>query len=249
MKQPSRWLFGTHVVEESLSSDSVEVREVWIQRDRGKNSAELARHAKEKKIRVRWVIRRELDKLASGESHQGLAVLVAAPGSDDLDEFLAAMSESARSKLVLVALDQIQDPQNVGAIARSALCLGASALLVPDRHSAGASQGALTASAGALQKIQIFQVGNLAQTLMRLKEAGFWVYGADMEGKASWEVCFNRPLVLVIGSEGSGMRPLVRSHCDEVASIPQATGGVSSLNASAAAAILLYEARRQVHGP
>ncbi|HAH07052.1 MAG TPA: 23S rRNA (guanosine(2251)-2'-O)-methyltransferase RlmB [Elusimicrobia bacterium] len=247
MKQPSRWLFGTHVVEETLNSGQMEPREVWIQRDRGRNSAELAKTAKGKGIHVRWVTRRELDKLASGESHQGLAVRVDAPGSDDFEEFLAALPEPVRAQTVLVALDQVQDPQNVGAIARSALCLGAGALLVPDRRSAGASQGALSASAGALSKIPVFQVGNLAQTLTSLKEAGFWIYGADMEGTTSWDVRFNRPMVLVIGSEGAGMRPLVRSRCDEVASIPQAPGGVQSLNASAAAAILLYEASRQAH--
>ena len=121
-------------------------------------------------------------------------------------------------------------------------------MLVPDRHSAGPSQGALSASAGALQKIPVFQVGNLAQTLRRLKETGFWIYGGDMVGKPCWEVSFNRPFILIIGSESAGMRPLVREQCDEVAAISQVPGGVASLNASAAAAVLLYEAARQAKG-
>jgi len=248
MKTPARWLFGAHVVEETLSSGRVKSLELWIQRDRGKNSSELARLAKDKGLGVRWVGRRDLDRLSAGEPHQGLAILVAAPGAEDFEEFLSSMPAHERSKAVLIALDQVQDPQNVGAIARSALCLGAAAMLVPDRRSAGASQGALSASAGALQKIAVFQVGNLAQTLRSLKESGFWIYGADMDGKPCWDVRFNKPFVLVVGSEGAGMRPLVRAQCDEVAAIGQAPGGVSSLNAAAAAAVLLYEAVRQTRG-
>ncbi|MFA6091437.1 MAG: 23S rRNA (guanosine(2251)-2'-O)-methyltransferase RlmB [Elusimicrobiota bacterium] len=249
MKQATRWLYGTHVVEESLSSEHNRVHELWIQRDRGRDSEELSRKARAMGAKVRWVTRKDLDRLSTGGPHQGLAVRVEAPDSGDLEAFLANLSEKERRDLILVALDQIQDPQNVGAIARSAVCLGASALLVPDRRSAGLSPGASRASAGALQKVPLFQVGNLAQTLRRLKEAGFWIYGADMSGKPAWEVSFNRPFVLVVGSEQSGMRPLVQSHCDELAAIPQVSaGGVDSINASAAAAVLLYEAFRQAHG-
>ncbi|MBI5244474.1 MAG: 23S rRNA (guanosine(2251)-2'-O)-methyltransferase RlmB [Elusimicrobia bacterium] len=246
MKNPTRWLFGAHVVEETLGSERVKALELWIQRDRGKNSADLARVAREKGVRVRWALKRDLDRLCGGESHQGLAIMIVAPGAGDFEEFLSAMPEGERAQAVLVALDQIQDPQNLGAIARSALCLGASALLVLDRRSASVSQGAVSASAGALQKISVFQIGNLAQTLRQLKELGFWIYGADMDGRPSWEVRFNRPFVLVVGSEGAGMRPLVRAQCDEVAAIRQAQGAVASLNAAAAAAVLLYEAARQL---
>lgn len=247
MRQPVRWLYGTHVVEETLGSDRETVRELWIQRDRGKNSEDLARKARALGARVKWVSRRDLDKLSAGIPHQGLAVQTEAPGGEDLEAFLSGLDDKQRARTVLVALDQIQDPQNVGAIARSALCLGVSAILAPDRHTAGVGPGAARASAGALQKIPVYQVGNLAQTLRRLKEAGFWIYGGDMAGKAAWEVSFNTPFVLVVGSEGAGMRPLVQSMCDEVVAIPQDPGGVSSLNASAAAAVLLYEAYRQAH--
>jgi 23S rRNA (guanosine2251-2'-O)-methyltransferase len=247
MRKPSRWVHGTHVVEETLSSGTARVLELWIQRDRGKNSEDLARKARGLGIKARWVSRKDLDRVSQGGSHQGLAAMIAAPDSGDLEDFLSALGPR-RSQAVLVALDQVQDPQNVGAVARSALCLGACALLVPDRRSAGLSQGSLSASAGALQKIPVFQVGNLAQTLRELKNAGFWIYGADAGGVPSWDVRFNRPFVLVVGSEGEGMRPLVRESCHEVASVAQAPGGVSSLNASVAAAVLLYEAARQARG-
>ncbi len=248
MKTPWRWLYGSHVVEESLGSSTMRVLELWIQRDRGGDSENLARSARGRGVRVSWVSRRDLDRLSAGESHQGLAVKVVGQDSGDLDDLLASLPESKRSKTVLVALDQVQDPQNVGAIARSAACLGCSAILVPDRRSAGISQGASRASAGALQKVPLFQVGNLSQTLLRLKEVGFWVYGADMGGKPCWSVKINTPMILVVGSEGQGLRPLVRERCDEVLSIPQSAGGVASLNASAAAAVLLYETARQAHG-
>ena len=119
-------------------------------------------------------------------------------------------------------------------------------LIIPERRSAPVTQAVIQASAGAIEKIPVHHIGNLAQTLARLKKAGFWVYGADMEGKPAWSVVINAPMVLVIGSEGYGMRPLVKEHCDEIVAIPQSERGVASLNASCAASILLYESLRQL---
>jgi 23S rRNA (guanosine2251-2'-O)-methyltransferase len=107
------------------------------------------------------------------------------------------------------------------------------------------SAAAIQSSAGAIQKIKIFRVVNLAQALERAKKSGFWVYGADAGGKICWQAVMNTPVILVIGSEGYGIRPLVRSLCDELVSIPQVVGGVESLNASCAASVLLYEIARQ----
>jgi 23S rRNA (guanosine2251-2'-O)-methyltransferase len=163
-----------------------------------------------------------------------------------LDELLTQFPETARRGLVFVALDQIQDPHNLGAIARSAVNLGAKAIIMPERRSAPVSEAAVAASAGAIQKIPVVSVVNLGQALSRLRESGFWIYGADASGRPVWEMAFQAPLVLVIGSEGSGMRPLVRSLCDETVAIPQAAGGVESLNASCAASVLLYEVARQI---
>jgi 23S rRNA (guanosine2251-2'-O)-methyltransferase len=163
-----------------------------------------------------------------------------------LKGLLERFPAESRKGLILVALDEVQDPHNLGAIARSAVNLGAQALILPERRSAPVTGAVVAASAGAIQKIPVVSVVNLGQALERLKEEGFWVYGADASGRPAWDAVFNTPLVLVIGSEGYGMRPLVTSICDEVVSIPQAEGGVESLNASCAASVLLYEVARQV---
>jgi len=155
----------------------------------------------------------------------------------------------AQEGLVVVALDQIQDPHNLGAIARSALQLGARCLVTPERRSSPVTQAAIQSSAGAALKIPIHRVVNLAQTLALCKEAGFWVYGADAAGKDVWDARLNTPCVLVIGNEGYGLRPLVRASCDELLRIPQVDHGVGSLNASCAATALLYEIARQKAKP
>ena len=209
------------------------------------HSPGLAKAAGRVGAKVRWGARKDLDQVSSGGAHQGLAAKVIEKASHGVDDFLAGLSEEQKAGTVLVALDQIQDPQNFGAIARSAVCLGARALLITERRSAPLSQAVLQASAGAVQKIPVIRVVNLSETLTRLKEAGFWIYGADPSGRPVWKVRFNFPLVLVVGSEGGGIRRLVASNCDERVAIPQAGAGVASLNASCAAGILLYEAARQ----
>ncbi|MCX5788765.1 MAG: 23S rRNA (guanosine(2251)-2'-O)-methyltransferase RlmB [Elusimicrobia bacterium] len=238
------WLRGRHAVEESLRARARGVRELWVlsglQAEHIKELIGLARGAG---ARVRYVSKNELDRLGPG--HQGLAARVGEKPAAGLEEWLAGLSAEAKKSAVLVALDQIQDPHNLGAIARAASCLGGVALLVPDRRSAPVSPAAVQASAGAIEKIPVLNVGNLAQALEKLKGEGFWVYGADMSGKPCWETRLNFPLVLVIGSEGAGLRALVRERCDELVAVPQSAGGVASLNASTAAAVLLYEAARQ----
>jgi 23S rRNA (guanosine2251-2'-O)-methyltransferase len=241
---PGRWVYGRHVVEESLASAN-KVLEVWLSRERKGELGRLGDLAQRRGARVRWVCRRDLDRMCAGGGHQGMAARLAEAVSGGLREFLAGLSAEQKAGMVLVALDQVQDPHNFGAIARSAACMGVAGLLYPDRRNAPITQAVMSASAGAIQKLRTFEVPNLANALRTLKEAGFWVYGADMSGRKAWEVRFNRPLVLVVGSEGQGMRPLVRSCCDEVAAIPQSPGGVDSLNVSCAASVLLYEISRQ----
>lgn len=241
----SVWLSGRHAVEETLRARSRAVRELWVvQGTQGEHIRDLINLARSAGAKVRWVSSTELERVAPGK-HQGLALRVGERPAANLDEFIRGLSPEGRKSAVLVALDQIQDPHNLGAIARAAACLGARALIAPERRSAPVTPAAVQASAGAIEKVPVLQVGNLAQNLERLKQDGFWIYGADMGGKPCWEVRFNLPMVLVIGSEGSGLRSLVRDRCDEVVSVPQAASGVASLNASTAAAVLLYEALRQ----
>jgi 23S rRNA (guanosine2251-2'-O)-methyltransferase len=242
------WLSGIHCVLETLRGKPGSAKELLVAAgSRGSEVEEITRLAREAGARVRYVDRRELDLVARGARHQGVALRASFHEGESLDGLLARFPAEARQGLIIVALDQIQDPHNLGAIARSAVNLGARALILPERRSAPVTGAVVSASAGAIQKLPVVNVVNLAQTLERLKQEGFWVYGADAAGRPAWDAVFNTPLVLVIGSEGCGMRPLVASLCDEVVSIPQAAAGVESLNASCAASVLLYEAARQVN--
>ncbi len=242
-----QWLSGFHSVLETLRGRPGSAKELLVAAgSRGSEVDELTRLAREAGARVRYVDRRELDLVARGARHQGVALRASLHEGESLDGLLARLPAEGRKGLVLVALDQIQDPHNLGAIARSAVNLGAKALILPERRSAPVTGAAISASAGAIQKLPVVSVVNLGQALERLKQEGFWVYGADAAGHPAWDAVFNTPLVLVIGSEGCGMRPLVAGLCDEVVSIPQAASGVDSLNASCAASVLLYEIARQV---
>lgn len=244
------WLCGRHSVEEALRARSRAVRELCVLTGaEGSHIKDLVNLARTAGAKVRWVSKDDLDRVSRGGSHQGMALRVGERPAAGIDELLRSLSPEERKVTVLVALDQIQDPQNLGAIARTAACLGARGIILPERHSASVTPAVVQASAGAVEKIPVLQVGNLAQNLERLKQEGFWIYGGDMSGKPCWGTLFNLPLVLVIGSEGSGIRPLVRYHCDELVSVPQIGEGVASLNASSAASVLLYEIVRQINRP
>ncbi len=146
---------------------------------------------------------------------------------------------------LLIALDQVQDPRNLGAVARSAEAAGAAGLVVPERRSAAVTAVTCKASAGAVEHLAIAHVRNLADWLGEAKEAGFWIWGADAgAGQAPWDVDLSGPTVLVMGGEGKGLRPRVASACDGLIALPQ-RGKIDSLNVSAAAAALLFEAVRQ----
>ncbi len=239
------WVYGRHVVEEILAGKGARVLQVYLLSNDRRKLEEMARKVKRTGARVRWVSRKDLDQVSNSGQHQGMAAQIVEKTGAGLDAWLGGLSQGAKAKTLLIALDQIQDPQNFGAIARSAACLGAAGILFPERRSAPVTQAVLRSSAGAVQRIRTFSIGNLAQTLEKLKEAGFWIYGTDRSGRPIWKVKLHRPTVLVVGSEDKGIRPLVRMHCDDLISIPH-SGGVESLNASCAAAIALYEAARQL---
>lgn len=247
-REPSSWLCGLHSVRETFRAAPRRVRELWVAKGRGPEFEELIKAARSSGASVRFVEKRDLERISL--RHQDLAIRVAEAPELELDDFLEnfqGVQSAEKQGLVLVALDQIQDPQNLGSIARSAANLGAAGLILPDRRSAPVTPAAIAASAGAFQHIPVYHVVNLTQALERLREAGFWIYGADGGGLPVWESALNLPLVLVIGSEGRGIRPLVGKTCDELVKVPQSAGGVESLNASCAASVLLYEiARRKV---
>lgn len=242
----TRWLGGIEKVSEALAGTPDQARELWVEHEvKHPAIGSLIKTAKERNVPVRFMSRPELDRAMKGGKHQGVALKVSYDPAESFGEWLDSLDEARRKGVVVVALDQIQDPHNLGAIARSALQLGAQAIVSPERRSSPVTQAAIQSSAGAILKLKVHRVVNLAQALAHAKRAGFWIYGADAAGKDAWAAPIHTPCVLVIGSEGYGMRQLVRASCDELLRIPQVSHGVGSLNASCAATALLYEVARQ----
>lgn len=204
----------------------------------------LLKLAAEKSVPVRQREKRDLARLCGTEHHQGVALRVEGFPYADLADLLDNWRIAGTSGLVLV-LDGIQDPHNLGALIRTAACAGANGVIIPRDRAAAVTPTVEKSSAGAVETIPIAQVTNIAQTLAELKEAGFWIYGASGE---SAEPVYRQDLTgnvaLVIGSEGEGLRPLVRKMCDLLVAIPL-QGGVSSLNASVAGGVLMFEVVRQ----
>lgn len=181
----------------------------------------------------------ELEQLCGSPDHQGVVAEVDPYPYADPNALLR--SEGA----LLVALDQVQDPRNLGAVCRSAEFAGAAGVVIPERRSAEVTAVVCKTAAGAVEHLEVAKVRNLADWLAEAKQAGFWIWGADAEAsRAPWGVDLSGPTVLVLGGEGKGIRPRVASACDGLVSLPQG-GKVDSLNVSAAAAALLFEATRQ----
>jgi 23S rRNA (guanosine2251-2'-O)-methyltransferase len=189
----------------------------------------------------------DLTKMCASSHHQGIALEVEPFRYTELDDLLASISRSVAPGFLLV-LDGILDPHNLGALIRSAACAGADGVVIPRDRACGITAAAEKASAGAVETVPVVQVTNIVQALETMKKAGYWVYGLAGEVSQSlYEVKFSGSSVLVIGGEGEGIRQLVRKQCDVVMSIPQ-YGGVSSLNASVAGGIALFEMARGLRG-
>jgi 23S rRNA (guanosine2251-2'-O)-methyltransferase len=221
-------LYGRNPVEEALRAGRRRVHEI------------LATPGAAREFpRARVVRAEEVAELAGSDAHQGVAARV------DPYPYVGAADLLAADEPLIVALDEVQDPQNLGAIARTAECAGATGLVVPERRSAEVTAAAAKASAGAVEHLPIARVRNLADFLSDAKAAGLWCHGADEGAKTRYDQAdLKGGLVLVMGAEGKGLRPRVRAHCDLLVSLPL-HGRIGSLNVSAAAAILLYEAVSQ----
>jgi len=204
----------------------------------------LSELAGEKNVPVRRRSKLDLTRLAGTDHHQGVALRIESFSYADLDDVLTAWKEKGGDAIIVI-LDGIQDPHNLGALIRSAASAGAECVIIPRDRAAGVTATAEKVAAGAAETIPIAQVTNIAVTLEQLKEAGFWIYGADEKsGHSLYSQKLSGNIALVIGGEGEGIRPLVRKKCDVVFSIPLA-GGVGSLNASVAGGIAMFEAVRQ----
>jgi 23S rRNA (guanosine2251-2'-O)-methyltransferase len=236
-------------VRERLRAGGEGVSELWLAEGatRGAAFAELERLARAAGAKVRAAPRQKLDRLSGTDRHQGVVAVVADFAYAELDELLAAAAASGRAPL-LVVLDGVEDPHNLGAIIRSAHALGAHGVVIPKDRAVGVTPAVAKASAGAVERCPVARVTNVAKTLEALKDAGVWSVALAADGERPLaQVDLKGPIALVLGSEGEGLRPLVRKTCDLSATIPM-KGELDSLSVSASAAVALYEAARQ-RGP
>ena len=235
---------GRNAVIEALRA-GVTIDKIYIMK--GETDATLghiASSAREKGIVVVDADRRKLDGMSRTHSHQGVIALAAVREYVSVDDILAAAREKGEAPLIVVC-DELSDPHNLGAVIRTAECAGAHGVIIPKRRSAGLTAIVAKTSAGAVAHIPVARVPNIPSLLKQLKEEGVWVFGTAADGNTTlYSADLKGPAAIVIGSEGDGMGRLVSEQCDFRVSIPM-KGHINSLNASAAAAILLYEAVRQ----
>jgi len=239
------WIVGINPVEGALSNDAERVRELVIEQgQRNARVLELAERAKALKITVNHRPREQLDKLAGEARHQGVAALYEPPPMAHENDLAALMERDGSGTLVLV-LDGVTDPHNLGACLRSSAAAKVTAVIVPKDRAVGLTPVVRRASAGGADRVPLIAVTNLARTLRELKDAGVWITGLDGETETSiYAVDFKGPVAIVLGSEGEGMRRLTRELCDFVAKIPM-PGAMESLNVSVATGVVLFEALRQ----
>lgn len=238
-------LYGYHPVREALWARRRRIRTVYLAQGKGESRRrEIVELAQRNGVDVQWVEPRQLTALVGHPRHQDVGAKADAYPASTLEDILSAAPGDNRDPWVLL-LDQVVDPQNFGAIVRTAHCAGIQGVVAPRDHSAPPTPAASKASAGALEHMRVAYETNLVSTMKMLKDHGFWIAGADRQGAQSvFDADLKGPLALVIGSEENGLRPLVKKHCDFMIGIPQ-MGTVGSLNASAAAAVIIYEAFRQ----
>ncbi len=238
------YIGGINPVREALKASGTRIQKMYLLRGgRGKLS-ELRELARELGVVVAEKERRDLDRMAPGVVHQGVLALVSPTPLLDLDDLFKS-AEAAREISFLLILDNIVDPQNLGALIRSAHVAGADGVIMAARRSAPITASVAKASAGAVEHIPLIVAPNLARCIEELKKRGFWVAGADDSAPGTlYELDFTEKTAIVIGNEGSGMRELTRKKCDALFQIPT-KGAIRSLNASAAGAVALFEVVRQ----
>ena len=235
---------GRNAVTEALRSGRTINKVFLAGGDTDRALGRLAAMAKDAGAVVVRIDRRKLNDMSPTGAHQGIIASVAAHEYATIDDILATAEERGQPPLIVVC-DELSDPHNLGAILRTAECAGAHGVIIPKRRSVALTAVVAKASAGAIEYMKVARVSNIAATLRELKERGVWVFGTAADGTTSlYGADLKGPAAIVIGNEGEGMSRLVAETCDFKVSIPM-RGSISSLNASAAAAILLYEAVRQ----
>ncbi len=242
-------LIGRNPVMEALKSGRV-IEKLLMQNGAEGSAKKIEALARERKISIQFVDRAALERITAGGSgggnHQGVVAYVSSYRYYEVEDLLNRAAEKGEDPFLLL-LDGIEDPHNLGAILRSADGAGVHGVIIPKRRAVGLTEAVAKASAGAVEYVPVAKVSNLSQTIDLLKAKGVWVGACHMDGSLYYERDLTGPIVIVIGGEGSGVSRLVREKCDFILSIPM-EGKVSSLNASNAATILMYEINRQRRG-
>jgi 23S rRNA (guanosine2251-2'-O)-methyltransferase len=245
MSENKDYIIGKNPVMEALRSER-DINKILIAESSQRGQMQpLIQLAKEANVIVQFVPKKKLDQI-SDENHQGVLAYVAAYQYAEIDDLFAAAEKKSETPFFLL-LDEIEDPHNLGSIMRTADAVGAHGIIIPKRRAVGLTATVAKASTGAIEHIPVVRVTNMARTIDELKERGIWIAGTDASGKQDYrQFDGTLPLGLVIGSEGKGMGRLVRDKCDFLINLPMA-GKVTSLNASVAAALLMYEVYRRRH--
>lgn len=239
-------VFGRNAVRELLASGR-DIDKIYIQTGEREGSVcVLLGEAAARKIPIHETEKQKLDALSGHGAHQGIVAFAAEKNYSTLDDILNFAKEQGEAPF-LVICDGIEDPGNLGALIRSAECLGAHGVVIPKRRAVGLSATVAKASAGAIEYMRIARVTNLSQAIEELKEKGVWIYGTDMGGVSYDNVDFRGAVALVLGSEGEGLSRLVGEKCDFIVSVPM-RGHMESMNVSAAGAVVMAEVARQRRG-
>ncbi|MBC2721303.1 23S rRNA (guanosine(2251)-2'-O)-methyltransferase RlmB [Desulfosporosinus sp.] len=236
-------VYGKNPVLELLKSGKPINKVLLITEGPGGRNQGVISLLRERNIPYQFVDRQTLDRLTNRERHQGMLAYVAAREYASIEEILALAEERQEDPFILM-LDEIEDPHNLGALLRTVDAVGAHGVIIPKRRSVSLTGTVAKTSAGAVEHVLVARVSNLVQTLKELKSKGCWVSGAEAGGKGAFEADLTGSRVIVIGSEGRGISRLLRENCDEIVSLPM-KGKVTSLNASVAGSVMLYEAFRQ----
>ena len=236
-------VYGRNSVRELLKSERT-VDKLYIAKGVREDSISyIAELAIEKKIPIVEVEKQKLDNMCRGANHQSVAAMAAAKDYSSIEDIIEIAHQRGQKPLVVI-LDGIEDPHNLGAIIRTAECCGVHGVIIPKHRCATLNSVVAKTSAGALEYMAIAKETNIAMTIEKLKKAGFWVFGAEAGGESYYDADFDVPCAIVLGSEGKGISRLVKEKCDYIVSIPL-YGQINSLNVSAAAAVIISEAARQ----
>ncbi|MFC5465846.1 23S rRNA (guanosine(2251)-2'-O)-methyltransferase RlmB [Lederbergia graminis] len=237
------WIAGKNPIIEALKSER-DINKIWIAEGAQKGQMQvILKLAKQNDVLVQYVPRQKIDQL-SKENHQGVIAQVAAYQYAEVDDMFNLAAEKGEDPFFLI-LDELEDPHNLGSILRTADAVGVHGIIIPKRRAVGLTATVAKLSTGAIEYIPVVKVTNIARTIEELKERGIWVFGTDAKGSQDYRrMDVTMPMALVIGSEGKGIGRLVREKCDFLVHLPM-SGHVTSLNASVAAALLMYEVYRK----